>query len=107
MQWKTVCKQEDLIPDVGIAAMFEGQQVAIFYMPKTEQKVFAIANWDPISQANVLARGLLGSQGNTLVVASPLYKQHFDLQTGQCLEEDIRIPCWPAQLIDGEVKLAS
>jgi len=105
MQWKTVCKQADLIPNVGVAAMFEGQQVAIFYMPKTEQKVFALSNWDPFSKANVLSRGLLGSVGETLVVASPIYKQQFSLETGQCLEEDLSINCWSAQLVDGEVQL--
>ncbi|TBR41776.1 nitrite reductase small subunit NirD [Marinomonas agarivorans] len=107
MQWQTVCKQEDLIPDVGVAAIFEEQQVAIFYLPKTEQKVFALGNWDPCSKANVLSRGLLGNLGNKLVVASPLYKQHFDLQTGQCLEENVSVPCWAARLVDGKVELAS
>ena len=33
-----------------------------------------------------MSRGLLGSVGDRIVVASPLYKNHFDLQTGECLE---------------------
>lgn len=107
MQWKTVCKQNDLVANLGVAAMFEGKQVAIFYLPSTERKVFALSNWDPFSKANVLSRGLLGNVGETLVVASPLYKQQFALETGQCLEEDVRIDCWPVQLVNGEVQLAS
>jgi nitrite reductase (NADH) small subunit len=33
-----------------------------------------------------LSRGLLGNLGERTVVASPLYKNHFDLRTGECLE---------------------
>lgn len=106
MQWKTVCKETDLISNVGVAAMFEGKQIAIFYMPNTDKKVYALSNWDPFSKANVLSRGLLGSVGEKLVVASPIYKQHFELETGQCLEEDISINCWSVQLVNGEVQLA-
>ncbi|EAQ66840.1 nitrite reductase [NAD(P)H], small subunit [Marinomonas sp. MED121] len=105
--WKTVCKQEDLIEGVGVAALFEGEQVAIFYLPKLDPQVFAIANWDPIAKANVLSRGIVGSIEGKLVVSSPLYKQHFELSSGQCLEEDIVIPCWQVSLENGEVKLAS
>ncbi len=47
---------------------------------------FAIDNVDPKSGASVLSRGLLGSLGDRVVVASPLYKNHFDLRTGECLE---------------------
>ena len=107
LTWKTVCKQEDLIEGVGVAALFEGKQVAIFYLPQLESQVFAIGNWDPIAKANVLSRGIVGSIEDKLVVASPLYKQHFELTSGQCLEEEIRVPCWPARLENGEVKLAS
>ena len=46
----------------------------------------AIDNVDPKSGASVLSRGLVGNLGERLVVASPLYKNHFDLRTGECLE---------------------
>ena len=52
------------------------------------EQVFAVSNFDPFGKANVLSRGIIGSIGEQLVVASPLYKQHFDLQTGACLEDD-------------------
>ncbi|MFQ3291533.1 nitrite reductase small subunit NirD [Reinekea sp.] len=106
MQWKTICKETDLIPNVGVAAMFEGQQVALFYMPKTEKKVYALSNWDPFSKANVMSRGLLGDIGEKLVVSSPIYKQHFELDTGKCIEEAVEVPCWQAQLVNGDVQLS-
>jgi nitrite reductase (NADH) small subunit len=37
-----------------------------------------------------------------LVVASPVYKQHFSLATGQCIEDPgVRVPVFPVRL-DGE-----
>ena len=106
LHWKTVCKKEDLIEGVGVAALFEGQQVAIFYLPNVEPQVFAIANWDPIAKANVLSRGLIGSIEEKLVVASPLYKQHYELSSGQCLEDDFSVANWPVKIQDGDVKIA-
>jgi len=38
------------------------------------------------------------------VVASPIYKHHFDLTTGECLEEPANsIPAWPARIAEGKV----
>lgn len=107
MSWKLICKQTDLVSNAGVAAMVEGEQVALFYVPESEQKIFAIGNWDPIGKANVLSRGLVGHLQDQWVVASPLYKQHFSLITGQCLEEEIHVPVWSAKLENGEVYLAS
>lgn len=107
LDWKTICKKEDLIEGVGVAALFDGQQVAIFYVPSVEPQVFAIANWDPIAKANVLSRGLIGSVDDKLVVASPLYKQHYELSSGQCLEEDLAVANWQVKIQDGEVKIAA
>jgi nitrite reductase (NADH) small subunit len=39
------------------------------------------------------------------VVASPLYKQHFDLLTGECLEEEsLKVQAYNARL-DGDTVL--
>lgn len=107
MQWKLMCEQQDLIEGAGIAAMLDGQQIALFYVPEAEQQVFAISNWDPIGKANVLSRGLLANLKEQWTVASPLYKQHFELQSGACLEEtEISIPTWQAKLEQGKVFVA-
>lgn len=84
----TLCRQSDLIPNSGICAEVEGQQIALFYLPSETPQIYAIGNWDPIGKANVLSRGMVGDIAGRLVVASPLYKQHFDLLTGACLEDD-------------------
>jgi nitrite reductase (NADH) small subunit len=86
-EWIDVCHIDDLQPDSGVCALIEGCQVAIFYMPK-EGAVFAVNNYDPFGKANVLSRGMIGDLGGVPMVASPLYKQHFNLQTGVCFEDD-------------------
>jgi nitrite reductase (NADH) small subunit len=85
--WIDICDLHELPMSAGLAARVGGRQVALFHLPKTEQKVFVLANYDPKGRANVLARGLLGDIGGELVVASPLYKHHYRLRDGQCLEE--------------------
>ncbi len=103
--WITVCGQKDLQPNSGVCALVEGQQVAIFHLPK-EQAVFAIHNYDPIGKANVLSRGIVGDIKGEPVVASPLYKQHFSLLTGICLEDEaIKVPTFITRVIDGQVEI--
>jgi nitrite reductase (NADH) small subunit len=83
--WTAVCAATDILPDTGVCALVEGVHVAIFRVGPTQQ-FFAIDNVDPKSHASVLSRGLVGSLGDRIVVASPLYKNHFDLRNGECLE---------------------
>ncbi|MFA0086253.1 nitrite reductase small subunit NirD [Vibrio sp. E150_011] len=85
-QWTTVCSTNDLVPHTGICAKVDQQQVAIFYCRRSEA-LYALCNYDPIGQAYVMSRGIMGSMEGQPCVASPLYKQHFNLETGQCIEE--------------------
>jgi len=80
-----VCKLDDIVPNTGVAALVGGRQVAVFRVG--DDAVYALSNHDPFSHANVLSRGIVGDLGGELVVASPVYKQHFSLQTGRCLED--------------------
>ena len=66
------------MPDSGVAALVDGREVAVF---RVRDAVYAIGNHDPASGANVLARGIVGDIGGEIVVASPIYKQHFSLVT--------------------------
>ncbi|HEV2429913.1 MAG TPA: nitrite reductase small subunit NirD, partial [Burkholderiales bacterium] len=77
-----ICRVEDIVPDTGVCALVGGEQVAVF---RVEDQVYAVGNHDPFSGANVLSRGIVGDLKGELVVASPVYKQHFSLVTGRCL----------------------
>ena len=104
--WIKVCAERDLQPDSGICALVEGQQIAIFYMAE-EQAVYALHNYDPIGKANVLSRGIIGDIQGEPVVASPLYKQHFSLLTGVCLEnEEVKVPVFAARIHQGTVEIS-
>ena len=108
---KKICNVSDLAKNSGICALLtvngQEQQVAIYYLPETEQKLFALGNWDPVGEANVMSRGILGNVGDELVVASPLYKQHFSLLSGKCLEEDASVPVFNVVIEGQSVVLAA
>ena len=97
-----VCRLEDILPNTGVGALVDGRQVAIFRLE--DDSVCAIDNFDPFSKANVLARGIVGDLKGERVVASPVYKQHFSLATGQCIEDpDVRVAVHPVAVEDGYV----
>ena len=95
-----------MAPNAGCGALLAEQQIALFYLPEEPEQVFAIGNHDPFGNANVLARGIVGSLDERLVVASPLYKQHFDLRTGLCLEDEaVTIPSYQTRITAGRVEV--
>lgn len=103
--WISVCEIEDLLPDTGVCALVNNQQVAIFRSRRLNE-VFAVSNYDPIGEANVLSRGIIGSIGDEVVVASPLYKEHYNLRTGECLEKpEYKVNVFPVRVDDGLVQV--
>ncbi|MBA3655011.1 MAG: nitrite reductase small subunit NirD [Actinobacteria bacterium] len=103
--WTDVCGIDAVHPGRGVAVLVDGQQVALF---RVDDDVFAVANRDPFSGANVIARGIVGSRGDILKVASPMYKQCFDLRTGRCLEEpDVALATFAVRARNGRVEIAS
>ncbi|HVC16915.1 MAG TPA: nitrite reductase small subunit NirD [Rhodanobacter sp.] len=105
--WTAVCALDDIVPDTGVCALVDGAQVAVFRVG--ERDLYAIANVDPNANAAVLSRGLVGSLGERIVVASPIYKQHFDLRTGECLEAPQHsVRTWQVSLRDdGQILVAA
>ena len=102
--WTLVCDLEDIVPNTGVCALVDGEQVAVFRVG--EHGLYAIDNFDPNADAHVLSRGLIGSLGERIVVASPIYKQHFDLRTGECLEApEHSVRAWQVGLQDEHVLL--
>ncbi|MEV0226362.1 nitrite reductase small subunit NirD [Streptomyces sp. NPDC050704] len=85
--WFTVCDLSVLTPGRGVAALLpDGRQVALFM--DRAGRMYAIDNRDPFSGAAVLSRGLIGTHQGRPFVASPLLKQRFDLEKGQCLDDE-------------------
>lgn len=100
-----VCGLDDILDGAGVCALVDGEQVALF---RVGDEVFAVENRDPFSAANVISRGLVGDLGGQLVVASPVYKQHFNLRSGRCLEDEaVSLRTWPCGLLDGRIWVES
>ena len=108
VDWTDLCAQSDLVARSGVVALHQDAQIALFYLPDASGggRVYAVDNHDPFSHANVLGRGLMGDLKGQPVVASPLYKQHFNLEDGTCLEDaDKSIRAWDARLHNGRVQI--
>jgi nitrite reductase (NADH) small subunit len=101
--WSEVCAFDDLVPDRGVCALVGPHQVALF-RTSPDDALYALSNYDPFSAAWVLSRGIVGSKGDTPKVASPIFKQAFDLTTGQCLDDpSVEVMAFPVRVIDGRV----
>ncbi|CAH0525542.1 nitrite reductase small subunit NirD [Vibrio hippocampi] len=104
--WITVCAKTDLVPQTGVCAKFDEQQVAIFYCQRSES-LYALCNYDPFGKAYVMSRGIMGSIEGEPCVASPLYKQHFNLKTGECFEDPtLSLKCFDVRVVDDQVQLS-
>jgi nitrite reductase (NADH) small subunit len=109
LQWQALCSREDLVANSGVVAWVDGAQVALFYLPNeaSDQQLYAIDNRDPKSGANVIGRGIVGQLAGDLVIAAPLYKQHFRLQDGTCLEyPEQQLRTWPVRINGDAIEIA-
>ncbi len=102
-----VCRLADLQPERGVAALLpDGAQAALFRTH--DGAVHALSNVDPFSGAAVLSRGIVGDRDGVPVVASPIYKQAFDLRTGRCLDDEhVSVPVFEVGVVDGMVLVGS
>ncbi len=104
MSWTAICKTDDILCNTGVGALVDGHQIAVFHL--CDGSVFAIDNFDPHSQANVLARGIVGDLEGRVVVASPIYKQHFCLDSGECLEDaSLSVNAHQVRVADGVIEV--
>lgn len=104
IRWKKVCEISDLANELGVCAKIGEQQVALFQL---DGRVYAVGNHDPFSGANVISRGIVGDLKGRDVVASPIYKHHFDLSTGECLEDSsVTIPTYAVRVEGQSVEIA-
>ncbi|MEO3868930.1 nitrite reductase small subunit NirD [Nonomuraea sp. B12E4] len=108
MSWTQVCDYTVMLPERGVCALVDGEQVALFRTHDGE--VYAVGNRDPFSGAYVLSRGIVGTRKDEPTVASPLHKQVFSLVSGVCLDEEaVSVPVHRVRVRDGlvEVSLSS
>lgn len=102
--WHRICRLEDLETAWGEAALIENRQVALFRLSPTE--VYAVSHRDPATAANVMARGIVGSKGGRPTIASPLHKEVYDLQTGECFgDPSLYLRTFPTRLVDGFIEV--
>jgi len=103
-RWVAVCPFGRLEPERGVAALIGGAQVAIFRTHDGD--LYAIDNLDPCSGAQVLSRGIVGTRADAPTVASPVYKNVFDLRTGQCLDRPgVAVRTFPIRCQEGQVEV--
>lgn len=103
-EWQDVCGVRDIAVERGVAALLDGVQVAIFRT--FDGALYAVGNRDPFSGANVMARGIVGTRGSAPTVASPVFKQVFDLETGLCLDDPkVQLPVFDLRVKGDRVEV--
>ena len=104
-EWCDVVALAAVVPDTGVCALIHGEQIAIVRVG--EDDVYCVGNLDPFSGAQVISRGIVGDAGGVPKISSPMYKQSFDLRTGECLDDaSVRLPVWPARVRAGRIEIA-
>src|SRR4051812_20454922 len=102
--WADVCDYDDLQSERGVRVLVDGRHVALFRT--ADGHVHAISAIDPFSGASVLSRGIVGSRDTIPFVASPMFKQRFDLRTGTCLDDPtVSVPVFPTEVAAGRVRV--
>jgi nitrite reductase (NADH) small subunit len=107
-QWVTVCSLDQILPNTGVCALVNHQQVAIFHVQSADRaaQIYAIDNYDPFSKAYVLSRGIVGDRGGIAKVASPIYKHNFNLQTGACFDDPtVTVATYPSRIVEGQIEI--
>lgn len=98
--WTTACSYDRLIPGRGVGVLLDdGAQAALFRLD--DGSVRAIGNVDPFSGAAVLSRGIVGDRNGRVAVQSPILKQAFSLEDGECLDDpSYSVAVYPARVTD-------
>jgi nitrite reductase (NADH) small subunit len=105
LAWINVCTLDDVPPASGVAVLIGDRQIAIV-RPGDGDTLYALSNYDPFSEAFVIARGIVGDRGGRPKIASPIFKQTFDLETGACFEDPlVKLPIYPIRVRDGRVAI--
>ncbi len=104
-KWYEICPIDHVVPGTGVAALVQGEQIAI--VRTADGMLAALSNFDPFSEAYVIARGIVGDRGGVPKIASPIYKQSFSLETGECLDDpNVRLRVYPVRVSSGKIQVA-
>jgi nitrite reductase (NADH) small subunit len=104
-EWRDVCAVDDVFPGTGVAALIDGEQIAI--VRTRDGLIAALSNFDPFSNAFVIARGIVGDRAGVPKIASPIYKQNFNLHTGECLDDpSVRLTVFPVRVSGGRIQVS-
>ncbi|MGA0566292.1 nitrite reductase small subunit NirD [Rathayibacter sp. KR2-224] len=102
--WQRACLIDDLEPAWGEAALIGSHQIALFRLSPDE--VYAVSHQDPRTGSHVMARGIVGSKGDRATIASPLHKEVYDLETGECFTDpSLFLRPFRARVVDGFVEV--
>jgi nitrite reductase (NADH) small subunit len=102
--WVEVCGLSQLEPLWGEAALLGEEQLALFLLP--DGTLYAVSNRDPATGSFVLSRGIVGSKGGRPTIASPLHKEVYDLETGECYSSsEFGLPTFPVRVQRGVVQV--
>ncbi|MFC6705149.1 nitrite reductase small subunit NirD [Flexivirga alba] len=110
MSWTTVCALAAVPKDGAVAVLVDGAQVAVVRLG--DDSLFAVSHRDPVSGANVMARGIVGSTTvdgvEVPTIASPMFKQVYDLRDGRCLSDRLVVlATWEVRLHGDDVEVGS
>lgn len=101
MSWTRVCALGAIPKEGAVAVLVGDAQVSVVRL--ADDTLFAVSHRDPASGANVMARGIVGSttiEGVEVpTIASPMFKQVYDLRDGRCLTDRQRaLATWDVRL---------
>ena len=106
--WTTACEYGRLIPCRGVGVLMpDDTQVALFRLD--DGSLHAVGNVDPFSGAAVISRGIVGDRAGRACIQTPIKKQAFALDDGQCLDAaDVALPVYRTRITDdGIVEVAA
>ncbi len=101
--WFEVAAVADFPKDGGSCIKYKDKQIAVYNYTR-QGKWFACQNLCPHKMEMVLSRGMIGDHGGIPMVACPMHKKTFSLETGENLNGDMEaIATYPVKIENGKV----
>ena len=96
---RDVCALDDIVPELRRRGADRRPPDRAGARRARATRCYALSNYDPFSEAFVIARGIVGDRAGRPKIASPIFKQTFDLQTGACLDDPaVSLPTYPVRV---------